>query len=122
MAATNTPTARAIRYLSGIGVHFTGRPHLYGKRALERVDHAFAQTGRRAMPFRGIADAEQLATLTRILDDYCEQAGIEGSHPAREHLARRLIALFSGGIDSPDDIKMALDSISKGFQTDLRAM
>ncbi|PAP95566.1 hypothetical protein CIT31_14365 [Mesorhizobium wenxiniae] len=74
------------------------------------------------MPFRGIADAEQLATLTRILDDYCEQAGIEGSHPAREHLARRLIALFSGGIDSPDDIKMALDSISKGFQTDLRAM
>ncbi|PAP96646.1 hypothetical protein [Mesorhizobium wenxiniae] len=74
------------------------------------------------MTLRGIADAEQLATLTRILDDYCEQAGIEGSHPAREHLARRLIALFSGGIDSPDDIKMALDSISKEFQTDLRAM
>jgi hypothetical protein len=74
------------------------------------------------MTLRGIADAEQLATLTRILDDYCEQAGIEGSHPAREHLARRLIALFSGGIDSPDDIKMALDGISKGFQTDLRAM
>ncbi|GLS41584.1 hypothetical protein GCM10010869_71810 [Mesorhizobium tianshanense] len=74
------------------------------------------------MILQGIADAEQLATLTRILDDYCEQAGIEGSHPAREHLARRLIALFSGGIDSPDDIKMALDSISKEFHTDLRAM
>ncbi|RWK62140.1 hypothetical protein [Mesorhizobium sp.] len=74
------------------------------------------------MTLRGIADAEQLATLTRILDDYCEQAGIEGSHPAREHLARRLIALFSGGIDSPDDIRMALDSISKDFQTDLRVM
>jgi hypothetical protein len=72
------------------------------------------------MTLRGIADAEQLATLTRILDDYCEQAGMEGSHPAREHLARRLIALFSGGIDSPDDIRMALDSISKDFQTDLR--
>jgi hypothetical protein len=74
------------------------------------------------MTLRGIADAEQLATLTRILDDYCEQAGIEGSHPAREHLARRLIALFSGGIDSPDDIRMALDNISTGFQTDLRVM
>jgi hypothetical protein len=74
------------------------------------------------MTLRGIADAEQLATLTRILDDYCEQAGIEGSHPAREHLARRLIALFSGGIDSPDDIRMALDGISKDFQTDLRVM
>lgn len=74
------------------------------------------------MPFRDIADAEQLATLTRILDDYCEQTGIEGSHPAREHLARRLIALFQGGIDSPDDIKMALDGVAKGFQGDLRAM
>jgi hypothetical protein len=72
------------------------------------------------MTFRGIADAEQLATLTRILDDYCEQAGIEGSHPAREHLARRLIALFSGGIDSPDDIRMALDVASKGWQSDAR--
>lgn len=74
------------------------------------------------MSFRGSADAEQLAALTRILDDYCEQAGMDGTHPAREHLARRLIALFSGGIDSPDDIKMALDTIAKGFQTDLRAM
>jgi hypothetical protein len=72
------------------------------------------------MTFRGIADAEQLATLTRILDDYCEQAGIEGSHPAREHLARRLIALFTGGIDSPDDIRMALDVASKGWQSDAR--
>ncbi|MFI0849149.1 hypothetical protein [Mesorhizobium sp. IMUNJ 23232] len=69
-----------------------------------------------AMTFRGIADAEQLATLTRILDDYCELSGMEGTHPAREHLARRLIALFSGGIDSPDDIKMALDGIARDFQ------
>lgn len=74
------------------------------------------------MTFRGIADAEQLATLTRILDEYCEQAGMAGSHPAREHLARRLIALFSGGIDSPDDIRMALDGVAKGFHADLRGM
>ncbi len=74
------------------------------------------------MTFRGSADAEQLAALTRILDEYCDQAGMDGTHPAREHLARRLIALFSGGIDSPDDIKMALDTIAKGFPADLRAM
>lgn len=74
------------------------------------------------MTFRGSADAEQLAALTRILDEYCDQAGMDGTHPAREHLACRLIALFSGGIDSPDDIKMALDTIAKGFQADLRAM
>jgi hypothetical protein len=77
--------------------------------------------GESAMTFRGSIDSDQLATLTRILDDYCEQSGIEGSHPAREHLARRFFALFSGGIDSPDDIKMSLDQISKGFQSDLRA-
>ena len=68
------------------------------------------------MTFRGTADEKQLATLTKILDDYCEQAGIEGSHPAREHLARRLIALFSGGIDSPDDIRMAIDSIAEDWR------
>ena len=68
------------------------------------------------MTNRGIADDVQLATLTRILDEYCEQAGIEGSHPAREHLARRLIALFSGGIDSQDEIWMALDGIAKDYK------
>lgn len=69
------------------------------------------------MTFRGIVDDEQLATLIRIMDEYCEQAGIEGSHPAREHLARRLIALFTGGIDNPDEIRKALDSASNGWQS-----
>ena len=73
------------------------------------------------MILQGISDAEQLATLTKILDEYCEQAGMPGTHPAREHLARRLIALFSGGIDSPDDIRMALDGVARDFHADLRA-
>ncbi|MFI0847340.1 hypothetical protein [Mesorhizobium sp. IMUNJ 23232] len=75
--------------------------------------------GRGVMPFRNIVDAEQLATLTTILDDYCEQAGIEGSHPARERLAIRLIALFTGGIDNPDDIRMALDGIAKDARSNI---
>ena len=70
------------------------------------------------MALRGTADEIQLAALTRLLDDYCEQAGIEGTHPAREHLARRLIALFSGNIDSLDHIKMALDSVAKDWKPD----
>ena len=74
------------------------------------------------MTFRGSADSAQLATLTRILDDYCELSGIEGSHPARQHLAVRLIDLFSGGIDSPDDIRMALDGIAKTYHPDVRGM
>ena len=69
------------------------------------------------MTFHGIVDDEQLATLIRIMDEYCEKAGIEGSHPAREHLARRLIALFTGGIDNPDEIRKALDSASNGWQS-----
>lgn len=69
------------------------------------------------MSFRDVVDTEQLATLTRILDEYCLQAGIEGAHPAREHLAGRLMSLFRRGIDSPGDIKMALDSASNGWQT-----
>ena len=71
------------------------------------------------MTRRDILDAEQLATLARILDDYCEQVGFEGSHPAREQLARRLFALFSNNIDSPDDIRMALDMAAKDFQQPL---
>jgi hypothetical protein len=39
-----------------------------------------------------------------------------GAHPAREHLARRLLALFGSGIDSPDHIRMALDSIAKDWK------
>jgi hypothetical protein len=69
------------------------------------------------MAFRGTADEMQLTTLTRILDDYCEQAGIQGSHPAREHLARRLMELFGRGVDNPDQVRMALDSASNGWQT-----
>lgn len=72
-------------------------------------------------PRNGMADNEQLAKLTQILDDYCEQVGVEGSSPAREHLARRLIALFTDGIDSPDHIRMALDKISKSL-TDGRGL
>lgn len=67
---------------------------LYGYGRLKESITLSPQPWEIAMTYRNIADAEQLATLTRILDDYCEQAGIEGSHPAREHLARRLIALF----------------------------
>jgi hypothetical protein len=58
----------------------------------------------------GIADAEQLAELTKILDEYCENAGIKGDHPARERLARRIMSLFNDGIVDREQINRALDS------------
>jgi hypothetical protein len=69
---------------------------------------------RNEMTMRGIADAEQLGELTRVLDDYCDHAGIQGDHPARERLARRIMSLFNDGIVDSDQIKRALDSSSQG--------
>ena len=41
--------------------------------------------GRSAMRSFGIADETQLASLTRILDDYCTEFGIaNGDKPARK--------------------------------------
>lgn len=74
------------------------------------------------MNLRGRADAKQLATLTRILDDYCELAHVPGKHPAREQLGRRLMTLFGEGVDDPDDVKRELDDILKGFQLDIRTL
>ena len=69
------------------------------------------------MTLRGTDNEVQLATLTKILDKYCRQAGIAGSHPAREDLVSRLMALFVGGrIDSPDENRMALDSIGNDWR------
>lgn len=74
------------------------------------------------MIFSGHADAQQLAKLTRILDDYCELARIPGKHPAREQLGRRLMTLFGEGTDNPEDVKKELDDILKGFQADISAL
>lgn len=73
------------------------------------------------MTSRGNADAQQLATLTRILDDYCELAGLPGLHPAREQRGHRLMALFGAGIDGSDEIKSELDDILEGFQFEMRS-
>lgn len=74
------------------------------------------------MTIRGSADAQQLTTLRKILNDYCELAGVPGTHPARDQLGRRLMTLFGEGIDHPDEVKRELDDILKGFQADMRAV
>ena len=49
-------------------------------------------------------DSEQLAMLTKVLNDYCTEAGIPEGHPAWEHFGRRLKSLFQSGIHDPDEL------------------
>ena len=60
------------------------------------------------MPFEGIANPEQLAVLTRVLDDHCRNIGLAEDHPEREALAHRVMALFNNGILDIEDLKQAL--------------
>lgn len=58
----------------------------------------------------GIADAEQLAALAKLLDEYSKEIGIVGDKPARDRLAARIMCLFNEGITNPEDIRRNLDS------------
>lgn len=58
----------------------------------------------------GIADAEQLAALAKLLDEYSKEIGIVGDKPARDRLAARIMCLFNEGIINPEDIRRNLDS------------
>jgi hypothetical protein len=49
------------------------------------------------MTFISIADGAQLATLTKILDDYCREFGIANGDPIREDIGRHIMALYSYG-------------------------
>ena len=60
----------------------------------------------------GIADAEQLAALTKLIDAYSNEMGIEGDEAARDRLAARVMDLFNDGVTKPEDIWRQLDSSS----------
>ena len=74
------------------------------------------------MTSRGSVDGQLLTTLRKILNDYCELAGVPGTHPAREQLGRRLMTLLGEGIDTPAEIKHELDDILTGFQAEITAL
>ena len=57
----------------------------------------------------GIANNEQLAALTRLLDDYVKDMGLVGDTAARDRLAETIMALFNDGV-KPEDIRRHLDS------------
>ena len=70
------------------------------------------------MTLFGIANAEQLAALTKLLGEYSKEVGIEGDEVARDRLASRIMRLFNDGITLPEDIRRNLDSSSVDWRTE----
>ena len=66
----------------------------------------------------GMANAEQLAELTKILDEYCERAGIKDNHPARERLALRIMGFFNNGIATAKRSTVRLIPSAHDWQTE----
>ncbi|QKC96785.1 hypothetical protein EB231_20405 [Mesorhizobium sp. NZP2298] len=65
------------------------------------------------MPFQNTADPDQLSILTRALDEHCQTTGIPLDSPERENLASRVMALFSTGKTTLDELKSALSSTDR---------
>lgn len=69
----------------------------------------------------GIADAEQLAALTRLLNDYSKETGIAGDAVEHDRLAARIMGLFNEGITKPEDIRRNLDADPGAWQIERAA-
>jgi hypothetical protein len=65
------------------------------------------------MPFREIADPEQLATLTAVLNEICLAAGIELHSPESEDAAGLLMHLHRIGCHTADDLKTTLEVVTR---------
>ena len=65
------------------------------------------------MPFQEIADAEQLATLTAVLNEICLNAGIEMPSPESEDAAGLLIHLHRIGCHTADELKTTLEGVTR---------
>jgi hypothetical protein len=62
----------------------------------------------------GIANNEQLAALTRHLDEYVKDMGLVGDTAARGRLAQTIMALFTDGV-KPEDMRRHLDASLASF-------
>lgn len=63
------------------------------------------------MRTNGSASPDQLAVLHQIFEERCLAAGIEPGDPDRENLAQQIMHLFESGVQSPEELKAALDTI-----------
>jgi hypothetical protein len=58
--------------------------------------------------FVAAVNPEQLAMMTRVLDDFCRERGIADASQEREDTARLIITLFQHGCQTADELSAAL--------------
>jgi hypothetical protein len=57
----------------------------------------------------GVANSEQLAILTTVLDDLCITIGVAPDSDARDDIATLLLDLYQTGHRSPDQLMAAVN-------------
>ncbi|TIU58190.1 MAG: hypothetical protein E5V52_04065 [Mesorhizobium sp.] len=58
----------------------------------------------------GVADADQLAALSKLMAEFEKETGISEDDEARRSLAERIMALFNRGVTEPEEIRRRLDA------------
>ena len=62
------------------------------------------------MRLTGICNPEQLASLSKVLDDHCAKHGIEPFSSDYEDASYRVMSLFMNGAQTSEELKAALDA------------
>lgn len=68
------------------------------------------------MRFTGIYNPEQLAVLSKVMDEYCRDHFIERPGPGYEDASYLVLALWRDGARTVDDLKTALDAVLAGTE------
>jgi len=89
---------------------------LYGYGRLKEYITLSPRYGKTAMTRTqwGVANPDQLAELSKLIEDYAIDMGINGDKAARDRLAARVMDLFNEGV-KPEDMKRRLDSSPTSF-------
>jgi hypothetical protein len=66
------------------------------------------------MRFTGIYKPEQLAMLSKVLDDYCREHRIERPGPGYEDASYLVLALFRDGARTIEEMKTAIAAVLTG--------
>jgi hypothetical protein len=60
------------------------------------------------MPFTGVYNPEQVAVLSKVLNDHCTSSCIERSSPDHQDASYLILSLFGNGAQTVEELKTAL--------------
>jgi hypothetical protein len=63
------------------------------------------------MPFTGICSPEQLAVLTKAMDNYCAKHGIARPSHQREDVGYAVLTLFMKGAETAEELEAGLEAV-----------